>query len=206
VIKAPKFASKVYEKSLKVNSKSGRNDSNVEGHFGFVFQPTQTPAQSSSKKVRLSSKRNSMAPSTSSYPTSRESSYKAEEAKRGEAQKRWERPSVNRTNLKINIKGKEIKEPTRPQANLKLAVDKHQRSKNDPTPDFESLLADNVPENNAATERHTSTLIENFDQSEFIRNVIIQSKKLGGNRFGSPGQANPESAIPHHRSKRIDDK
>lgn len=147
-----------------------------------------------------------MAPSTSSYPTSRESSYKAEEAKRGEAQKRWERPSVNRTNLKINIKGKEIKEPTRPQANLKLVVDKHQRSKNDPTPDFESLLADNVPENNAATERHTSTLIENFDQSEFIRNVIIQSKKLGGNRFGSPGQANPESAIPHHRSKRIDDK
>lgn len=33
VIKAPKFANKVYEKSMKVNNKSGRNESNMDNNF-----------------------------------------------------------------------------------------------------------------------------------------------------------------------------
>ena len=55
-------------------------------------------------------------------------------------------------------------------------------------PEFDDLIEDEIPENNIASERYTSSLIENFDQSEYIKNVIIQSKKIGGSRFGSPSQ------------------
>ena len=72
-------------------------------------------------------------------------------------------------------------------------------------PEFENLLVDNVLDNNIATERHSSSLIENFDQSEFIKNVIIQSKKIGGSRFGSPGQTNQnESLVMQNNSKKND--
>jgi hypothetical protein len=94
--------------------------------------------------------------------------------------------------IKINLKNSDVKEGTRYAFLRKCSMDYHQRSNNEQSHDFESLLDQNINEKNAETERHTSSLIENFDQSEFIRNVIIQSKKIGGNRFGSPGQVNPD--------------
>lgn len=64
VIKAPKFAQKVYEKSIKINLKSGRNESNIDNKFCFVFQPNQPaqtnqPNSSAKAKMRLTCKRNS---------------------------------------------------------------------------------------------------------------------------------------------------
>jgi hypothetical protein len=88
----------------------------------------------------------------------------------------------------------------------KFPIAKHQRSNNDSMPEFESLLCDNLPESNIATERHSSSLIENFDKSEFIKNVIIQSKKLGGNRFGSPGQSNQNSQTQQPQKEPSNDK
>jgi hypothetical protein len=55
-------------------------------------------------------------------------------------------------------------------------------------PEFDDLIEEGIPESNVASERCTSSLIDNFDQSEYIKNVIMQSRKIGGSRFGSPGQ------------------
>jgi len=68
-------------------------------------------------------------------------------------------------------------------------------------PEFESLLDDNMQDSNIATERYASSLIENFDHSEFIKNVIMQAKKQGGTRFGSPGQNNSITITESDRHK-----
>lgn len=104
--------------------------------------------------------------------------------------------------IKINLKHSEAQEGTRYTFLRKSSMDYHQRSNNEQSHDFDSLLDQNIKENVAATERHTSSLIDNFDQSDFIRNVIIQSKKVGGNRFGSPGQVNPDVVDNQRPAKR----
>lgn len=144
VLKAPKFSTKAYEKSFKVNNKSGRNESNVDHNFGFVFQPIQ-PSNENKQKVRLSSKRNSMAPAMLSFPISREGAYKNEETKR--VDKKKERPSISKGKLKISINNKESKEVPRFGHMRKASIDMHQRSNNEPKSDFERLLDEKVQEN-----------------------------------------------------------
>ena len=105
-----------------------------------------------------------------------------------------EKPSISKNKLKINIKSPDIKDISSRLPQNKMSNEKHQWSNNEPVTEFDSLLDDNDKESNFATERYTSSLIDNFDQSEFIKNVIIQSRKWGGSRFGSPGQNNSNSA------------
>lgn len=131
---------------------------------------------------------------------------KNDENIRGDNQKKKEKPSISKNKLKINIKGTEIKENSRFAPSKKFLLDRHQRSNNDEKSDFESLIDFQNQENNIATERHTSSLIENFDQSEFIKNVIIQSNKQGGSRFGSPGQSNLETSQVNPKCSRRGDK
>lgn len=85
-------------------------------------------------------------------------------------------------------------------------IDKHQRIGSDQIPEYENLYDPNIDEPNIATERHASSLIDNFDQSEFIKNVIIQSNKPGWVRFGSPGQSNPGSSNSAQIEKKSEDK
>lgn len=144
VIKAPKFSTKAYEKSLKVNNKPGRNESNVDSNFGFVFQPIQAN-QENKQKVRLSSKRNSLAPAMLSFPISREGAHKNEDSKR--ADKKKEKPSISKGKLKISISNKDSKEVSRFAHMRKASIDMHQRSNNEPKSDFERLLDEKVKEN-----------------------------------------------------------
>ena len=174
VIKAPKFSNKAYEKTLKLGSgKSGRNETNIENNFKFVFQPGQLNT-SNKARVRLSSKRNSMIPSLNNL---KENAYQIEDSKHSENHKIKEKTVLNKSKLKINLKNAEIKDFSRYSQNKKLQFERHQRSNNESMPEFDSLIDENAQELNIATERHASSLIENLDQSEFIRNVIMQSKK-----------------------------
>ncbi|CAI2387758.1 unnamed protein product [Moneuplotes crassus] len=179
VIKAPKFANKGHEKQIKP-SKPGRNEPNISSkNFCFVLQP-----QPSKIKSRLNAKRNSLAPPPASFQVPRVPQPKAEEHKKLDSNRK--RESSGRRKLKISIKTKE-KDNSRFHSH-KLSLDIHQRSNQNQMPEFDALIEDDIDENNAASERYTSSLIENFDQSEYIKNVIIQSKKIGGSRFGSPSQ------------------
>ena len=85
-------------------------------------------------------------------------------------------------------------------------IEKHQRSNNDEIPEYDNLYDPNIEDSKIATERHVSSLIENFDQSEFIKNVIIQSNKPGWVRFGSPGQSNPSSSNSGQFERKKEDK
>lgn len=184
VIKAPKFANKMYEMS-KSNNKSGRNESNIDNKHWFVLQPSQNNGK---HRVRLSNKRNSMVSNIPSFQAPRPHGNKIEEKKRWESGKKKDRPSISRGNLKISIKTKDGKDNSRINHSGKLSIDIHQRSNQEPINDYENLLSGNAPNKNPISERHTSSLIENFDHSDFIKNVIMQSRKVGGTRFGSPGQ------------------
>lgn len=88
-----------------------------------------------------------------------------------------EKPSISKSRLKISIKSPDMKDisPRHPQNKLSSA--KHQWSNNEPVSEFDSLLDDNAKNSNFATERYSNSVIDNFDQSEFIKNVIIQSRK-----------------------------
>lgn len=73
-------------------------------------------------------------------------------------------------------------------------------------PEFEDLIEEEMPENNIASERYTSSLIENFDQSEYIKNVIMQSRKVGGTRFGSPSNHIFEMKAAKARGRKKEEK
>jgi len=78
IIKAPKFSNKAYEKTLKMGGKGGRNESNIDNNFCFVFQPNQATTTNKSK-VRLTAKRNSVIPSMSNFQVVKENSNKNDE-------------------------------------------------------------------------------------------------------------------------------
>jgi len=194
VIKAPKFSNKAYEKSIKVSNKPGRNEVGINKNFWFVFQPMQD-SSTAKNKIRLSSKRNSIASSIWGTSAHHDNLQVSDDSKHDHRK----RQSIVNSKLKINIKNKDACDNSRYAFMRRSSMeDHHQRSNNDPNPNFGDLLDNAMNENNAATERHISSWIDNFDQSDFIRNVIIQSKKVGGNRFGSPGQSNngPSSTNP----------
>lgn len=146
-----------------------------------------------------------MIPSLSGLNQLRESNpYNNEEAKKPDLHRKKEKPSISKNKLTINIKNNaDIKEISRHSQNKKLLFEKHQRSNNEQMPEFDSLIDRDSQEPSLATERYSSSLIENFDQSEFIKNVILQSRKLGGNRFGSPGQTNSSSTTKDHGEQQI---
>lgn len=203
VIKAPKFSQKACEKSMKLSGKSGRNQSKVDNNFCFVFQPNQQNVSSqpnepkwlSKGKVRLSFKRNSMVVAPPSFQIQKEIAQKFEKSKKKKITGNKERPSISKSRLKVNMKNNDSKDNAKSSPSKKLNwADKHKRINSDQIPEFENLYDPNVDEPNVATERHTTSLIDNLDQSEFIKNVIIQSNKPGCVRFGSPGQANPSTS------------
>lgn len=144
-----------------------------------------------------------MVSSISNFQAPRTNVHKDDENKWTDNQKK--RASISKGKLKINIKGKDGKDNSRYNHCGKLSLDMHQRSNQCQMPDLEKLLVENNQDSNAATERHTSSLIENFDQSDYIKNVIMQSRKVGGSRFGSPGQA-VQNKLEKQRQQRREDK
>ena len=114
-----------------------------------------------------------------------------------------ERDPSTKRKLKISIKRKE-KDNSRFHSH-KLSLDIHQLSDQCQLPEFENLIDGEIPEN-IASERYTSSLIENFDQSEYIKNVITQSRKVGGTRFGSPSQSIMNMKNAKTRGRKKEDK
>ena len=110
VIKAPKFANKAYENSLKMNNKQGRNENNIDNNFCFVFQPGQANNKS---KIRLSGKRHSISSSSATSQAPKENPYKNDENKRLENGRKKDRPSISKSKLRINVKNSDIKEMSR---------------------------------------------------------------------------------------------
>lgn len=146
-----------------------------------------------------------MASNLPSFQAPRPHASKIEDKKRTESGKKKERPLISFNKLKINIKSKDGKDNSRYNHSGKLSIDLHQRSNQEALHEYDNLLAENVPENIPATERHTSSLIDNFDQSDFIKNVINQSRKIGGTRFGSPGQNDSSCYGEVHKVNKKDD-